>query len=130
MAASRDEARAIWRDHWPVREGRMLLLREDDTRTDIPAYDPVLGISGEDDAFMRSLYRQVNGHLRAELAGFDTKESLEKFMAILRQEGDAETERRLERFREGMRKMDADPAERERVERLAAEALRDLEDEG
>jgi hypothetical protein len=122
MAASRDEARAIWRDHWPVREGRMLLLRIDDTRTDIPVPR----------GSMTELYRRLEegGHLTADLAGFGSDAELEQFMAILRQEGDAETERRLERFREGMRRMDANPAERERIERLAAEALRDLEDEG
>jgi hypothetical protein len=122
MAASRDEARAIWRDHWPVREGRMLLLRIDDTRTDIPVAR----------GSMTELYRRLEegGHLTADLAGFGSDAELEQFMAILRQEGDAETERRLERFREGMRRMDANPAERERIERLAAEALRDLEDEG
>jgi hypothetical protein len=51
--------------------------------------------------------------------------------AVYRQlDGLSLAEAAVERFRDGLRRMDADPAERERIKRLAARALRDLEDEG
>lgn len=183
MAASRDEARAVWRDWWPRRERPLMLLTIEDTRVDIPVPE-VIG--------MTEVYRRlaVQGYLTAELAGFGTDGELDDlgpFLALAksitplspawwRQEAEAqdsshrvpgdimeallrkaeedpaaaaaawwkagqqgeppieelvamccpeesaeEQEARIERFRAGMRKMDEDPAERQRIERLVAE---------
>lgn len=117
MAASRDEARAVWRDWWPKRERPLMLLTIEDTRVDIPV--PYIR--------MTEVYRRLEeqGYLTAELAGFGTDGELDDlgpFLAILQAEEPGDVQRRMERFRAGMRKMDEDPAERERIERLAAEA--------
>lgn len=73
---------------------------------------------------MTELYRRLDeqGHMSAELAGFESDESLGLFLSILRAEDPAEVERRIERFHEGLKRLDEDPAEGERIGRLVADA--------
>lgn len=106
LAESREEARRVWRAYWPAQPG-------DDKAMIILLGQSTTGVPAADDAFMQAVYRQLDA---MSLPG----------------DGHFDVEAAMDRFRAGMRKMDEDPAERARIERLAEgtdRLMRDLGDD-